>query len=259
MNVEISWPSLFATVAFVFIAGLVGLYYQLKVSGQLWWSALRGFVQLLAVGYIIVIIFKQEMWVIYLTLAGMALYGGYNAGRRGRDVPGAYWIGPLACFLSVTLGMAFLLSLQIIPNEPRVIFALGGMLTGNSMTGTALALERMGSEIVARRREIEAALALGASPHQSCIRALQKVARASLMPRIEGMRTMGLVHLPGIMTGAIIAGMDPWLAVRYQILIIYLIAFTYTICATIVTILSYRRFFTANNQLLLPDGAVSGQ
>jgi putative ABC transport system permease protein len=155
--------------------------------------------------------------------------------------------------------MIFLLGLQIIPNEPQVIFALGGMLTGNSMTASALALERMSSEIVSRRREIEAALALGASPHQSSVKALQKVARASLMPRIEGMRTVGLVHLPGIMTGAIIAGMDPWIAVRYQILIIYLIAFTHTVCATIVTILSYKQFFTANKQLLLPEGAVSGQ
>jgi putative ABC transport system permease protein len=117
------------------------------------------------------------------------------------------------------------------------------------MNGATLAVERIDSEIDLRKPEIEAFLALGATAKQaaaSCIRAAMK---AAMIPTINSMMVVGIVSLPGMMTGQILSGTSPFIAVKYQIIIMYLIAFSVAVSAYILTKLRFRRYFTADHQL----------
>jgi putative ABC transport system permease protein len=118
------------------------------------------------------------------------------------------------------------------------------------MNGATLAVERIDSEIRNKKSEIEACLALGATSKQaasSCIRAAMK---ASMIPTINSMMVVGIVSLPGIMTGQILSGISPLIAVKYQIIIMYMIAFSVASSSLILTHLRFRRYFTQDHQLI---------
>jgi putative ABC transport system permease protein len=123
------------------------------------------------------------------------------------------------------------------------------MIVGNAMNGAALAAERLASEIDARRGEIEAWLALGASPPHAAREASRAALRAALIPAVNGLMVVGLVSLPGMMTGQILAGQSPLLAVRYQLVVAFMLAGATAITSVAVVAWYRRSFFTAAEQL----------
>jgi putative ABC transport system permease protein len=134
-------------------------------------------------------------------------------------------------------------------HNPRYLIPLFGMITGNAMNGAALAAERLGSEMEARRAEVEAYLALGASPARASADAVRRALAAALIPSVNGLMVVGLVTLPGMMTGQILAGASPLLAVRYQIVVAFMLAGAVAATAAIVVLWYRKRFFTAAEQL----------
>ena len=123
------------------------------------------------------------------------------------------------------------------------------MIAGNAMNAAALAAERLASEIDARRAEIEAYLTLGASPAFATRNAVQKAIRASMIPMVNSLTVVGVVALPGMMTGQILAGASPLTAVRYQILVMFMLMAAVAITGTLVTLRYRTTFFTAAEQL----------
>jgi putative ABC transport system permease protein len=117
------------------------------------------------------------------------------------------------------------------------------------MNAAALAAERLQSEMTARRAEIEAYLALGADPEKASREAVRRALVASLIPTVNGLMVVGIVSLPGMMTGQIIAGSSPLTAVRYQIVVMFMLASSVAITATLVTLWYRRTFFTDVEQL----------
>lgn len=143
----------------------------------------------------------------------------------------------------------FLLGLKIVPAEPQYIISISGMIIGNSMIIANLFLNRLKAEIEMRREEIDLVLSLGGSVKQSIFPILKQSIRASLIPTIEGQKTIGLVQLPGMMTGQIIAGADPIQAVKFQLLIVFLIMSAATLTAIILGFLIYPSLFNKEQQL----------
>jgi putative ABC transport system permease protein len=123
------------------------------------------------------------------------------------------------------------------------------MIVGNAMNGAAIAAERLGSEMHARRAEVEAHLALGASPSQAAAEPVRLALRAALLPAVNSLMVVGLVTLPGMMTGQILAGASPLLAVRYQVVVVFMLAGAVALTSVIVALLYRRTFFTAAEQL----------
>jgi putative ABC transport system permease protein len=132
---------------------------------------------------------------------------------------------------------------------PQYFLPLAGMIVGNAMNAAALTAERLRAELSGRRDEIEIRLALGASPRQASQDALGAAIRAGLIPMINAMMTVGLVSLPGMMTGQILAGADPGMASRYQIVVMFMLSAATAISAVLLGALLYRRFFTSAWQL----------
>jgi putative ABC transport system permease protein len=127
------------------------------------------------------------------------------------------------------------------------------MILGNAMNAAALAADRLAGEMETRHAEIEAYLALGASSVRAAREPVRRALRASMIPTVNSLMVVGIVSLPGMMTGQIIAGSDPLLAVRYQIVVMFMLGSAVALAAVIV-VLGYRRtFFTAAEQLRPKD------
>jgi putative ABC transport system permease protein len=129
------------------------------------------------------------------------------------------------------------------------------MIIGNSMKASSLSLNRLISEMGHQRARIETLLALGASSKQAALNAVGQSVKAAMIPTMDTMKTAGLVHFPGIMTGFIIAGGSPMTAVKFQLAIMYMVAGATGTTCLIVTLLAYRQCFTRNLQLTTRRGA----
>ena len=123
------------------------------------------------------------------------------------------------------------------------------MIVGNAMNGAALAAERLASEMELRRGEVEAYLALGSTPARAAEAPVRRALVASLIPSVNGLMVVGLVQLPGMMTGQILAGQSPLLAVRYQIVVAFMLAGATAMTSAIVVLWYRKTFFTPSAQL----------
>jgi putative ABC transport system permease protein len=150
-------------------------------------------------------------------------------------------------------GMTFFFCILVIGLEPwydpRYLIPLAGMVIGNSMTGASLAVERLNAEFRERREEIETALCLGGSVQLAAAPAVSSAFRAALIPSVNSMAAMGLVFLPGLMTGQILSGTEPLIAVKYQIAIMCVITGSVALTSFLILRLGYRSYFTPYQSL----------
>jgi putative ABC transport system permease protein len=246
----VSDVALVFSVSFIFLAMIISYWQDLKLEKDLAIGAVRAFVQLTAVGYVLKFIFDLAGWQYMIPMiVVMVLVAGKNAARRGEGLPGAFILVTLSIALAELVTMTMLVNLKIIPFTPRYVIPLSGMIIGNAMVASGLALNRLRGEIAARRAEILAALALGATSRQAVEPALKASVKAGMIPTVDAMKTVGLVQLPGMMTGQIIAGASPIEAVKYQILVQFMLSASVGLTSMLVCLLSYRKLFTPAYQL----------
>ncbi|MDY0323672.1 MAG: iron export ABC transporter permease subunit FetB [Candidatus Carbobacillus sp.] len=242
--------SLILTLAFVLVTMLLSYRHHLKLEKDIFIGTIRTAVQLIAVGYLLHFIFSEGSW---LGIGGMILVmitvATLNAAKKGKDMPGVKWRIALTISTAEGVAMLLMLGLHIIPPEPRYIIPISGMIIGNSMVVSGLYLNRMRAEAKARAEEMMVILALGGTSRKAYERTLQHSVKAAMMPSIDGMKTVGLVQLPGMMTGMIVAGANPIDAVLYQILIMYALAGSAAVTATILGLLSHSLLFNEHHQL----------
>jgi putative ABC transport system permease protein len=227
---------------------------RLGIEKEILIGTVRTFIQLMAIGYILKYIFDLKTWYfILLMILIMAVVAGYNAVKRQkRKIPGLFFIVTTSIFLGSGIAMVTLIGLilQVEPwYKPQYLIPVSGMMLASAMNGAALAIDRLMGEMKNRRWEIEAALALGASPLKSINPMLREAARAAMMPTINAMMIVGIVQLPGMMSGQIIGGVEPVQSVKYQIVIMYMLTTSVTISCISVLFLFYRKLFTKDEQL----------
>jgi putative ABC transport system permease protein len=245
----------------VFALGIIGiaialsLWQKLGLEGQLIYGAGRSLLQLMVVGYILEFIFALDTsWSVMSILAVMLIIAAIvTRNRIGKKIQGllpTIWLSLIASSV-LTIGYIILLIIQP-PTwyEPQYLIPLAGMLLGNAMNGASLAGERLVSAIKQNHLEIETHLSLGATPKQAITTYQKDAIRAGLIPTINQMMVVGLVSLPGMFTGQVLAGGNPLDAASYQILILFAIALTNLTSTLLITEGVYRRFFNEEAQLL---------
>ncbi|GKV68549.1 UPF0014 membrane protein YjkA [Sporosarcina sp. NCCP-2716] len=246
-----SWLTLSLTLIFVLIPLLLSKTLNLGLEKDTLIATVRSAVQLIAVGFVLKFVFESEQ-AVFIVLMVLLMIGAavQNARRKGKAVKGITWklFVTFAAIELITQGV--LLSLHIVPATAQYIISISGMLIGNSMVLAILFLNRFTSEVESHRDETELILSLGGTPKQSINRQLLKAIQASMIPTIESQKTIGLVQLPGMMSGQIIAGADPIQAVQFQLLIVFLLLATAAMTSVILGYLSYRSFFNERMQLL---------
>jgi len=234
----------------------IGLAHLLKAgqSKDLFWSGLRMFVQLLVVGYVLHLVFSLETALpVLLILIVMVGFAVQTIGARVQTkMPHFYRVVGTAILFGCG-GMTFFFCSLVIGLEPwydpRYLIPLAGMVIGNSMTGASLAVERLAAEFRERREEIETALCLGSSVQMAAEPVVSSAFRAALIPSVNAMAAMGLVFLPGMMTGQILSGTEPLIAVKYQIAIMCVITGSVSLTTFLILRLGYRSYFTPYQSL----------
>ncbi len=245
-----------AAALLILINAGISLLMQLKLERMLAIAAVRTVVQLALLGLVLEWVFRQEQWwLVTAILCGMTLVAGLTASSRNeRAFPGVTLNTLLAIWVSSWLVTGFTLFgvMQGIDKwyQPQYAIPLLGMVLGNTLNGISLGLNTFTSALAARRAEVETALALGATRWEAARSPIREALRTGLIPITNSMMVVGIVSLPGMMTGQIMAGAAPTDAVKYQIVIMFLIASATAMGVTLVVLLSYWRLFNARHQFL---------
>jgi putative ABC transport system permease protein len=252
MNGDVDALGLTASLVLVAIALAISWRMRLRLSREMVVSCMRGFVQLLIVGAALAIVIDPDTSLVWswLWVAGIVLFAATIVRRRAPAVPGLFWIALVANGATAIIGFAVTFGLGIFPVEGRTLVPIAGMLVGNAMKSAIVGAERTVEALSEGRAEIEARLALG-QPWTAASRPIVRgVLRTALSPQIENTKGLGIVFLPGAMTGLILAGVDPLDAVLVQLAIMYLILGGVATTTAITTLGAVRRLFTSDHRLV---------
>ncbi|ALL65147.1 YbbM seven transmembrane helix protein [Paraburkholderia caribensis MBA4] len=248
------WDVALAALLIV-VNGAVSVLLKLDLERKLAWAAVRTVVQLLAIGYVLAWVFAYARWYVVLPLMiAMTLIAGFaGAGRGSRTYAGQRVDSILSIWASAWLvaAVGLFAVIRIRPwYEPQYAIPILGMILGNTLTGVSLGIERMTEELTARRDRVDMALALGATRWEAAQGPARQAVRAGMIPTLNQMAVVGVVSLPGMMTGQVLAGQSPLQAVRYQIVIMFLIAASSALGTVGAVLLTYRRLFSPEHRFL---------
>src|SRR5690625_1622760 len=246
-----TYPILALTLIFVLIPLVLSKTLKLDLEKDTIIATVRSIIQLLIVGYILKFVFDSEsLLYIFLMVLLMIVAATLNARKKGKQIKGITWKIVVTLVLVEVITQGILLGLKIVPPTAQYIISISGMVIGNSMVLYILFLNRFTAEIEAHQDETELILSLGGTPKQAINNQLLNAIKASMIPTIESQKTMGIVQLPGMMSGQIIAGADPIQAVQFQLLILFLLLTTAAMSSISLGFLSYPTLFNKRMQLL---------
>ncbi len=245
-----SFLNVATAIVMVAVAVALSLWQGLDLERDILVASLRAFLQLMAIGYVIDFIFGTEsLALVLLMIVAMVVFAGFTSGRRLRGLPHNYWIATGVIGAASALTLVLMVVLGIISTEARYLIPIGGMVVGNSMNVASVTGVRLLEDSSSQRALIEAALALGAAPRQAAHPVLRRSIRLAMIPIVDNTKTMGIVFLPGAMTGMIIAGAQPLDAVRLQVVIMYMLLAAVAVTATLIGLAVVGRLFTEHQQL----------
>ncbi len=243
-------PGLYSSFGLILVVLFIAFIGRLEIKKDLIFSSLRGFVQLSTMGFVLLWIFSlKNPWAIVITLGAMTLLAGSIAKKRGGNIPHALGIVTLSLGFSLTFTLGVMLITGTLDTRAQVLIPLGGMILGNSMNGASLCLDRLQSEIQLRKAEITLILSLGGNPRQAMETILQKTLQTSLIPAMDTLKALGVIFMPGMMSGLILAGQSPLLAVKYQIVVMFMLLTSASLTNLLVLQMAYRGFFNTQMQL----------
>ena len=256
--IELSWWQLSLALALVLLLALVTHLARLGLARSLLVGATRTILQLALIGLVLEALFAVGtlLWVSLLAMTMLLLAGREVMARQKRRLKGwwAYGIGTLSMFVS-SFAVAILTLVVIIGPDPwylpQYAIPLLGMLLGNTMTGVALSLDRLTEMAWQQRAAIENRLMLGESGSDALAPIRREALRAGMIPSINAMAAAGIISLPGMMTGQILAGTAPALAVKYQILIMLIIVLGTGVGAMMAVMAASRRLLDQRQRLRL--------
>lgn len=252
--IDLSVSQVGLAVLLIAVLVIISVRQALGFERDLVVGTIRTIVQLYLVGIILASVFATAQWYwVVLVLIGMTGVATQAAvSRLKKPIPGRYEIAAVAIGGSTAVTLAWVIAVVVRVRpwyEPQYVIPIAGMILGNAMTSAALAGDRLQSDLRNRRDEIEAMLALGFSGRDAVRPMVRSAVQAAMIPTVSGMMTMGLVQLPGMMTGQILAGTSPLLAIRYQIVVVFMMAAATSLASLLFVRLAVRRYLTPAHQL----------
>lgn len=229
----------------------ISFSFSLGLEGDLLLAISRAFVQLTALGFVLKYVFEDaRTWSIFAAVTVMMAIAGYTAGQRAKRVPKRFQAATSAVALTSLLTLFLIVVLRVFPVQPRYFIPIAGMVIGNTMTITGMTMQRLRDDLRAHSGQVEAALALGANPWQATGQQVRRSLSAGLGPSIDYTKTVGIITLPGAMTGMILGGAAPQEAVSVQIVVLYLLTGAAAFAALTSVFFSLPNFFTKHYQLI---------
>jgi UDP-glucose/iron transport system permease protein len=256
MNSDVVMGLVQAAGAIVFCAAVVFLCrrFAVHVEREAAISVVRGLVQMVFVGMVLAVLLHGSLLVGMLILLAMTFAAAVTASRRAKDIRGSM----VLCFYAIAMGagvvIAAMLAAGTLTTDVAVLIPVGSMIIANAMNACAQSVERFKADVTAHVGQIEAGLTLGADPAVTVAPYVQSAVYASLLPRLDMLKSLGLVWIPGVMAGMMVSGASPVYAGIYQFIIVAMILAASGIAGLIVTLLIRARVFSAAAQLTLRPG-----
>ncbi len=240
-----------ASVMLVTFLIILTYYWKLDLASELSVSAIRAFIQMLILTVVLGLLFAvQDLFWIVLALAVMITFASYTSARRAAILPHSFRMTFIAIASSSIAVLAVMVLVGAVQLTAQSLIPLGGMVIGNSMNICSVGMERLTSEVKNQRLRIESILALGGSRDQAIKSPVKKSVKASLIPNVDNLKTIGIVWIPGLMAGMIIAGANIFTAATFQLDILFMILTSGTLASIMATWMLGRRLFTPANQLI---------
>lgn len=252
-SIQVDLWQVAASLALVALAAAISFWRRAGLERDIAVATVRSIVQLTLVGYAIKLIFEADtIWLVLVLLSVMVLFGAITARHRATKVPRSFVPLLIALGLAGACTLGLVVALGIFEPTPRYLVPVGGMVIGNAMTASAVALDRLGDEVAGSRARIEATLALGATASEAAMPIVRRSLRSGMITLVDSTKTTGLIFFPGTMVGMLLAGAEPTDAVRLQLILLYVLLGSVAISALVATGLAYRNFFTPAQQLREP-------
>jgi UDP-glucose/iron transport system permease protein len=217
-------------------------------------SMARGLVQMVFVGMVLAALLHGTLLVGVLILLAMTFAAAVTAARRAQGIKGSLLLSFYAIAAGSGVVIAGMLVTGTLTPDIAVLVPVGSMIIANAMNACAQAVERFRADVTAHVGQIEAGLALGADPGMTVAPYVQSAVYASLLPRLDMLKSLGLVWIPGVMAGMMVSGASPVYAGIYQFIVVAMILAASSIAGLIVTLLMRARAFSTAAQLTLRSG-----
>lgn len=244
-----------ASLSLVAIAVVISVVLKLGFERQIAWASIRAAIQLGIVGVLLALIIRTKwegalsvIWV--LAMIGIAAWVTSSRAGSLRILPAA----AVAIGASTLLSLAVVFGFGVLPFEPIQVIVIAGITIGNALPSTVVAADQVKKQFTEHRLRIEGLLALGMHAKQSSLFVVREATRVAILPQIERTKVVGLVALPGAMTGLLIAGVAPIDAVVIQLIVMFLVLGTVAVSATVVAVVTARDSFTQDQRLTDASG-----
>lgn len=242
--------SLGLTFSMVLLAMFFSYKGKIGLEKDLLISSLRAVVQLAAVGYALKYVFKQNnFWFTSVILLVMVYNAALIAAKRGEGIKK----GRIISFVAILVGLAVTLGALVlfgsISYKASQAIPISGMVVGNAMIAIGLVFRQMKQNYQTRKDEVEVKLSLGAPPREASAGIIRESIKTAMVPTVDSMKTLGIVQLPGMMTGLILAGTSPEVAIKFQIMVAFMLSGAVAIATFLASFMAYNSFFTGLAQL----------
>jgi putative ABC transport system permease protein len=246
-----------AAAAVVLCAAVVGLCrrFAVHVEREAALSIARGLVQMVLVGMVLTLLLHGGLLIGAIILLLMTGAAAMTASRRSKEINGSLLISFWAIAAGSGTVIAVMIATGSLQTSITMLVPVGSMIIANAMNASAQAAERFRADVTAHVGQIEAALALGADPGVTVAPYVRSAVYASLLPRLDMLKSLGLVWIPGMMAGMMVSGANPIEAGIYQFIIVAMILAASGLAGLVVTLLMRTRAFSANAQLTLRQQA----
>lgn len=246
-----SWLSLALTFSLVGAALVLSYKEKIGLEKDMIIGSVRAVVQLLVIGYMLETIFQiNHVWLTTVLLLIMVYNASSVAAKRGEGIRHAQRIAFGSILMGLLVTMGGLISFQVLSYQPKEVIPVSGMVVGNSMVALGLLYRQMVAGFRDKRTEVEIKLCLGATPKEAAQGLIRLSMKTAMLPTIDSMKTLGIVQLPGMMTGLILAGTSPAAAIQYQIMVAFMLTGAVTVTAFVASYWAYRAFFNEQAQLV---------
>ena len=239
MNLAVNNTSLFLAAMLVLVALGISLWQKLGLDRDIVIGVVRAVVQLFIVGYLLKYIFRvNNLWLTLAMMGFIIFNAAWNAKKRGPGIDHALAISLLAIFVSTGVTLGVLVLSGAIKFVPSQMIPISGMIASNSMVAVGLAYRSLNSQFHDQRQGVLERIAI-----------VREAILTGMSPTIDSAKTVGLVSLPGMMSGLIFAGVNPVRAIRYQIMVTFMLLSATSLGSIIACYLAYRNFYNEQKQL----------
>lgn len=240
-----------ASLVLVVVVVAVSRWRRLDLGRDVVVACALALVQLLLVGVGLGLVIgdRRPLWPSWIWVAAMLVYAAWITSRRAPEVPGLFGLALMALAAALAVSLAVVFGLGIFHLTSRTLVPTAGLIVGNALTSTVVVARRAVEDLRDKRPEVEARLALGLTAEQAARPHLRSALRTALSPQIERTRAVGLVALPGAMTGLLLAGVDPLDAVVVQAVVMYLVLGSAAVVGAVLALGLLPRLFTPDHRL----------